>query len=586
MPTGPEAPAEHVILDENIKAENHDYYYVGYFKVSPDHKLVAYTEDARGNGAFTLYVIDAENGTTIEKPLVGELSYSLEWVGNDALVYITRDDTSRADKVWMHKLFSDQSTDLCIYHEDDDMFSLDIYISESKKYIFVKSESPNTNSIFYLDILKPEAGLKTLARRLYGINSKASQRGHHFFLTRTSEKSYYSELVACPVENISDVTVLLPHKKSVTIRDVQLFNDHIVVREQEGGLTKLTVYDLPAASEALELLRDGREISFIDPIYSVKFEESEFTSNVLRFSYSSMRTPTSVYDYDMDLHISILKKIDRVLGGFNASNYMTERKWAVASDGTRVPISILYKGNLAKLDGSNPLLLDGYGSFGFSYDPAFVGSRLSLVDRGFIYAIAHVRGGGEMGVEWHESGNLLKKNNSFTDFITCVEYLVKIRYCSKEKVSIIGSDEGGMLVGAVLNMRPDLIKAVVAQFPFVDVLTTMLDPSIPGTASSWEEWGNPRKQEYYFYMKSYSPIDNIKSQNYPNILVTGSYDTPDLLYHGPAKYVAKLREMKTDDNVLLFRCEVDIKSYEEQKEDAFAYAFLLKALDMIQPASS
>lgn len=591
MPTGPDAPEEHVILDENIKARDFEYYSIGTFKVSPNNKLAAYAEDTKGNEIYTIYIIDVESGSPVGKPIEGALTSNLEWAGDDALVYVTMDAILRPDKVWLHKLTTDQSSDRCLYHEQDEMFSLYLYASESKQYLFVASESKNTRFIFYLDISKQEAGLLTLTPRVYGIDTSASHRGNHFYIKRRSEEFYNSELVACPVDNVSETIVLLPHRESVKIQDFQLFIDHIVVCEREGGLPKLTAYGLPANGEAIGHLQGGKEISFIDPIYSADLDESEFSSRVLRFSYSSMKTPPSVYDYDMDTGVSVLKKIEAVLGGFDASNYVTERKWAVAFDGTQVPISILYRKNLVKLDGSDPLLLYGYGSYEVCIDPSFKASRLSLVDRGFIFAIAHIRGGGEMGRKWYENGKLLKKKNTFTDFISCAEYLIENKYGSKEKLCINGRSAGGLLIGAVLNMRPDLFKAAVAGVPFVDVLTTMLDPSIPLTTSEWEEWGDPRVEEYYYYMKSYSPVDNVKPQSYPNILVTAGLNDPRVLYSEPAKFVAKLREMKTDTNTLLFKCELGAghfsKSgrFEKLKEDAFTYAFILKTLDMIPHSS-
>ncbi|XP_008802769.1 protease 2 [Phoenix dactylifera] len=591
MPTGPEASEEHVILDENIKAQGHDYYSIGAFKVSPNNKLVAYAEDTKGDEIYTVYVIDAENGTPVGTTLK-EVTSDIEWAGDDTLIYITMDEILRPDKVWLHKLGSDQSSDHCLYHEKDDKFSLDLQISESKQYLFVGSESKNTRSIFYLDVSKKESGLMTLTPRVYGVDISASHRGNHFFIKRRSEEFYNSELLACPLDNVSETKVLLPHRESVKIQDFQLFNDHIAVYERENGLPKVTVYGLPTTGESILQLQGGRTIDFVDPVYSVDSEESEFSSKILRFSYSSMRTPPSVYDYDMNTGTSVLKKIEKVLGGFDASNYVTERKWAVASDGPRVPISIVYRKDLVKLDGSDPLLLYGYGSYEACIDPSFKASRLSLVDRGFIFAIAHIRGGGEMGRQWYENGKLLKKKNTFTDFITCAEYLIENKYCSKEKICINGRSAGGLLMGAVVNMRPDLFRVAVAGVPFVDVLTTMLDPSIPLTTSEWEEWGDPRKEEFYFYMKSYSPVDNIKAQNYPNILVTAGLNDPRVMYSEPAKFVAKLREMKTDDNMLLFKCELGAghfsKSgrFEKLQEDAFTYAFILKALGMVAPTSS
>eukprot|EP00268_Persea_americana_P062151 TRINITY_DN7943_c0_g1_i1.p1 TRINITY_DN7943_c0_g1~~TRINITY_DN7943_c0_g1_i1.p1 ORF type:complete len:754 (+),score=151.46 TRINITY_DN7943_c0_g1_i1:206-2467(+) len=591
MPTGPDAPEEHVILDENIKAQEYQYYSIGAFKVSPNNKLVAYAEDTKGDEIYTVYVIDADTRTPVGKPLQNVTSY-LAWAGDSSLVYITMDEILRPDKVWLHNLQSDQSSDRCLYHEKDDMFSLDLQASESKRYLFVGSESKNTRFIFYLDVSKQEDGLVALTPRLSGIDTSVSHRGDHFFIKKRSDEFYNSELLVCPINNPTATTVLLPHRESVKILDIQLFKDNLVVYERENGLPKITIYGLPPIGKAIESIQGGRAVDFIDPIYAVDQEESEFSSNILRFSYSSLRTPSSVYDYDMDTGESVLKKIEAVLGGFDASTYVTERKWAVTSDGTRVPISIVYRKNLVKLDGSDPMLLYGYGSYEVSIDPSFRASRLSLIDRGFIFAIAHVRGGGEMGRKWYENGKLLKKRNTFTDFISCAEYLVENKYCSKEKLCIEGRSAGGLLMGAALNMRPDLFKAGVAGVPFVDVVTTMLDPTIPLTTSEWEEWGDPRKEEFYFYMKSYSPVDNVKPQNYPNILVTAGLNDPRVLYSEPAKFVAKLREMKTDENILLFKCELGAghfsKSgrFEKLQEDAFTYAFLLKVLDMVPSAGS
>lgn len=586
MPTGPDSPQEHVILDENIKAQEHAYYSIGAFKVSPNNKLVAYAEDTKGDEIYTVYIIDAGTRACVEKPLLAVTSF-LEWVGNEALLYVTKDDIFRPDKVWLHKLETDQLTDYSLYHEEDDTFSVDLQASESKKFLFVGSQSKNTRFSFYLDVSKPTDGLKVLTPRLDGIYTSVSHRGNHFFISKSSSEFFNSELLACPTDDITATKVLLPHRESVKIQDVQLFSDHLVVYERENGLPKVTFYRLPSAGVPLKSLQGGQFVDFIDPIYSVLPSESQFSSSILRFSYSSMRTPPSVYDYDMNTGSSVLKKTETVLGGFNPSNYVTKRKWANAPDGTQIPISIVYQKNHVRFDGSAPLLLYGYGSYEACRDPSFNASRLSLLDRGFIYAIAHVRGGGEMGRQWYENGKLLNKRNTFTDFIACAEYLIEKKYCSKEKLCINGRSAGGLLIGAVINMRPDLFKAVVIGVPFVDVVTTMLDPTIPLTTVEWEEWGDPRKEEFYFYMKSYSPVDNVKSQNYPDILVTAGLNDPRVLYFEPAKFVAKLRDMKTDGNVLLLKCELGAghfsKSGRFQKieEDAYTYAFIMKALNLI-----
>ncbi|EEF49642.1 protease 2 [Ricinus communis] len=590
MPTGPNAPPEHVLLDENVNAHGLEFYKIGAFKVSPNHKLVAYAQDTKGDEIYTVHVIDADTKSPVAQPLTAVTS-SLAWAGNDFLVYTTMDDIHRADKVWLHKLGTDQSSDSCLYHEKDEKFSLSIQPSESEQYLFVVSDSKLTSFVLYMDVSKPQDGAKVLMPRVDGTDTSVSHRGNHFFIRRRTDDLFNSELVACPVDNISATTVLIPHRESVKIWDAQVFADHLVVYERENGLPKIMAYHFPPVDEPLLSLKGGHPVEFIDPIYTVDSEESEFSSSILRFSYSSLRTPHSVYEYDMNTGISVLKKIDTVLG-FDSSNYVTERKWARASDGTQIPLSVVYRKNRVKLDGSDPLLLYGYGSYEMSIDPTFRASRLSLLDRGFIFAIAHVRGGGEMGRQWYENGKFLKKKNTFTDFITCAEYLIEQNYCSKEKFCIEGRSAGGLLIGSVLNMRPDLFKAAVAGVPFVDVLTTMLDPSIPLTTEEWEEWGDPREEEFYFYMKSYSPVDNVKPQNYPHILVTAGLHDSRVMYSEPAKFVAKLRDVKTDDNLLLFKCELGAghfsKSgrFERLQEDAFRYTFLLKVLNMIPDLGS
>ncbi|KAH7571212.1 hypothetical protein JRO89_XS05G0267800 [Xanthoceras sorbifolium] len=561
--TGLDAPPEHVIWMRMLRPEIILFTalvlsrFGDFSALVLDLLLVAYAEDTKGDEIYTVYVIDAETGAPVDKYFI-RLPYELSFcIDPDILSLVLTVLKQHMFLVWLHKLGADQSSDTCLYHEKDDMFSLDLEASESKKFC---------------------------------VDTSVSHRGNHFFVRRRTDEFFNSELLACPVDNTTETTVLIPHRESVKIQDVQLFMDHLVVYERENGLPKITTYRLPAVGEPLKSLQSGQSVDFIDPVYSADPSEAQFSSSILRFHYSSMRTPPSVYDYDMNTGISVLKKSETVLGGFDTSNYVTERKWATASDGTQIPISIVYQKNLVKLDGSDPLLLYGYGSYEICIDPSFKASRLSLLDRGFIYAVAHIRGGGEMGRQWYENGKLLQKKNTFTDFIASAEYLIENKYCSKEKLCIDGRSAGGLLIGAVLNMRPDLFKAAIAGVPFVDVVTTMLDPTIPLTTSEWEEWGDPRKEEFYIYMKSYSPVDNVKAQYYPNILVTAGLNDPRVMYSEPAKFVAKLRDLKIDDNILLFKCELGAghfsKSgrFEKLQEDAFIYTFILKALNMI-PAS-
>ncbi|KAL6603398.1 hypothetical protein ACP70R_043759 [Stipagrostis hirtigluma subsp. patula] len=633
MPTGPDAPAEHIILDENVKAEGHGYYRIGAFKVSPNNKLVAYAEDTKGNEIYTGYVIDAESVEDVGQPLKG-IASDIEWADDDQLIYISKvspnnklyvgqpvrdiglpdvdesyfpldvvltpDNTLRAHKAWLRTLAPRQSRDTPLYHEEDPRFSLHLKDSESGRYIFVESRSKNTSFVFFLDKLSPAKRLLQLTPRVYGTGTTASHRGNHFFINRRSVNSYNSELVACPLDNVDETTILLPHRESVKIQDFKLFINHIVVDERENGLPKVTVYPLPPIGQPIGKLQEGRTIDFIcpeekkfviDPTYAVDLDDNQqFHSSIIRFHYSSMRTPPSDFDYDMNSEVSVLKMIANVLDGFDASNYVTERKWAVAADGTQIPMSILYRKDLVKLDGSDPMLLYGYGAYEACYDPRFCAPIFSVVDRGFIYVIAHIRGGGEMGRKWYEDGKLLKKKNTFTDFIACAEHLIENKYCSKEKLCIDGRSAGGLLMGAVLNMRPDLFKAAVARVPFVDVITTMLDATLPLTTMEWEEWGDPREEEYYYYMKSYSPVDNVTAQEYPNILVTAGLLDNAVRYFEPAKFVAKLRELKTNDNLLLLKCDFNaghvLERSEKLKEDAFIYTFILKALGMTSEVAS
>lgn len=579
------AEEEQVLLDENIKAENYDFYSVGAVKVSPNHKLFSYSEDTKGDEVYTVYIVNIDTNEYVGKPLTG-VTTDLEWIDNETLAYITQDDLHRPFKVWRHKLDAEQSEDILLYHEMDEEFYLDLYAAESKEYLFVCSGSKTTQFVLYLSVDDTLQELKLLTPRITGTDTLVSHRGGHFFIQRRSEDLYNSELLVCPVESVSTTTVLLPHRPSIKLQTIQVFQDHLVVFERQDGLLNAVVYALPPIGDDLKTLPEGHRIEFSEPAYTVVCMQGNFFSPILRHGYSSLRTPLSVYDYDMNTGISVVKKVEPVLGGFLVDNYETAREWAAAPDGTRIPISIVYRKDLVKLDGTDPLFLYGYGSYEVSIDPEFSSKRLALIDRGFVYAIAHIRGGGEMGRKWYEDGKLIKKKNTFNDFIACAEHLLSHKFGAKDKLCINGRSAGGLLIGAVLNMRPDLFRVAVAGVPFVDVVTTMLDSSIPLTTAEWEEWGDPRKEEFYYYMKSYSPIDNVDAKQYPNILVTAGLNDPRVAYWEPAKFVAKLREKKIDDNLLLFKCELGAghfsKSgrFDKLEEDAFTYAFILKCLDI------
>ncbi|XP_030951878.1 uncharacterized protein LOC115975293 isoform X1 [Quercus lobata] len=551
------------------------------------YKPEADANDFEGNEIFTISIFDRTEHTV--ETLEG-VTDSFEWVNEEALVYIALEKkTLRPYKAYLHILGTEQASDTPLYEEEDDKFSLNVRASESKKFLFVTSVSKTTSFNFYLDVSKHDVSkheyrLEVLTPREDGIDTYVSHRGNHFFIVRRTDEYFNSEVVACLLDKTAE-TIVLPHRERIKIQDIELFKDHLVVYERVNGLPIVTIYGLPNVEEPVMRLQHCVHVQFDDPTYFVERLGSEFNSSFLQLRYSTLKTPPLEYEVDMKTGNKV-KKNEKVLENFDASNYVIERKWANAQDGTEIPISIVYHQDLVKLDGSAPLLLTGYGSYETCTEPHFEESRLSLLDRGFIYAIAHIRGGGEMGRKWYENGKLLKKENTFTDFIHCAEYLTENKYCSKEKLSIIGGSAGGLLIGVVLNMRPDLFKVAVAEVPFVDVLTTMLDPTIPMTTLEWEEWGDPREEGFYKYMKSYSPVDNVKATNYPNILVTTGFNDTRVLCSEPTKFVAKLRDRKTDDNLLLFKCDFHAGHLPKSRDaklqgDAFKYAFIMKSLNMI-----
>jgi len=592
METRNGAPEEEILLDENLEAKEHEFYHIGDLKVSPNHKLFAVAEDFTGDEVYTIRVVDIPSGQPVGKLITGSTE-QIEWAADsETLFYITQDQVHRPFKAWRHRLDTDQSEDACIYHEEDEEFYLDLQKSESEQYIFVVSGTKVTQFVLYLSAINPAGEMKLLSPKIEGEDYSATHRGAHFFFTRRSDDIFNSELLVAPVDNPSALSVLLSHRPSVKLEDVQVQKDHLIVHVREDGLQAITIYNLPPVDEPINSLSSGQKLEFPEPSYSLEHEDVQFDSHIFGYGYSSLKTPPSVYHHDMNTGKTVLKKVKPVLGDFDMMKYEVVRPWATASDGTRIPISIIYRKDLVKLDGSDPLLLSGYGSYEVPNDPYFASYRLSLIDRGIVFAVAHIRGGGEMGRKWYEHGKLLQKKNTFTDFITCAEYLLEEKYGAKDKIAISGRSAGGLLIGAVLTMRPDLFTSAIAEVAFVDVLTTMLDSSIPLTTAEWDEWGNPNKEEFYYYMKSYSPMDNVQEREYPNVLVTGGLHDPRVAYWEPAKFVAKLREMKTDDNLLLLKCDMGAghfsKSgrFDKLKEIAFVYAFVLKTLGLLLKSPS
>ncbi|KAF5841230.1 hypothetical protein DUNSADRAFT_13875 [Dunaliella salina] len=519
-------------------------------------------------------------------------------------------------KVFRHKIGRPASEDVVVYEETDESFYVGVHKSRSEEIIFISSGSAVTSESRYIHAARPDDEFKVMLPRQQDVEYSVSHRSGHFFITLRNQERPNSELRIAPVENPTQQLVLLPHSREVKIEAVSVSKNFLAVFERREGLQHVRVYSLPAdgspPKEALDP-NEATDVAFAEPTYSLGGGgQGDFDSPVLRLSYTSLTTPASIIDYHMGTCKRAIKKVQPVLGGFKSSDYKTERLWATAPDGEKVPISLVYRKGLAKLDGNDPLLLNGYGSYEISNDPYFSSNRLSLLDRGWVFAMAHIRGGGEMGRYWYEDGKYLKKKNTFTDFIAAAEHLVSKKYTNPKRMAIEGRSAGGLLMGGVLNLRPDLFAAAIMGVPFVDVLTTILDETIPLTIIEWEEWGNPKNKEYYDYIKSYSPVDNIRSDvPYPHILATGGLHDPRVGYWEPAKFVAKLRQGQTEraeaearasggakksssDEVLvggqrMLLLKMDMGAghfsvtgrFERLKEVAFEYAFLLKTQNML-----
>jgi oligopeptidase B len=566
---------EEVILNGNALAEGHEFFSIGGWAVSSGQDLLAYAVDTQGRRIYTIYFKDLRTGELFSD-VIPNITENLAWANdNETLFYAKQDPTTlRAYLIYRHVLGADIKNDELVFEEKDETFSAYVFKTKSKKYLIIVSSHTLSQEYRYLDASDPLGEFKTFLPR-------AREHEYHIdhyedrFLIRTNDQAKNFRLMSTPItrtgrENWQEI---ISHREDVFLGDFEIFRDHLVLEERARGLTQIRLIPWSGG--------EGYYLAFAEPAYRANLGTNlEFDTTTVRFEYTSMKTPLSVYDYDMLTRRQILLKQEEVLGGFESDNYVTERLYAPAPDGTKIPLSIVYREGTEK-DGQNPLLLYGYGSYGFSIDPAFASPRLSLIDRGFVYAIAHVRGGQELGRQWYEDGKLLKKKNTFTDFIACGEYLIRERFTNAEKLFAMGRSAGGLLMGAITNMRPDLFKGIVAEVPFVDVITTMLDPSVPLTTGEYDEWGDPNKKEYYDYMLSYSPYDNVESKNYPNMLVTGGLHDSQVQYWEPAKWVAKLREMKTDNNRLILKTNMDSGHggasgrFKRHHETAFAYAFLL-----------
>ena len=569
--------AEEILLDENEQAGGHKYFRVGVFQVSPDQNMLAWSEDTTGGEKYTVYFKNLKNGEILEDQ-IPDTYYSLAWANdNKTVFYNILDEAMRPYKLFRHILGTEAKDDALVYHEKDEKFFLEIKRSKSGRYLFMDLRSQITSEIRYLNAGTPQGIFKIITPRKNKVEYFAADQGKYFYI-QTNDGAINFKLIRTPVNHTAKKywQEIIPGREDITISSFELFKNYLVVFEREKGLDKIRVKENGRT--------DFSALTFDEADYSVwPVDNRDYNLPVLRFGYSSLKTPRTVFDYDLKTKQRTLKKQQIVLGGYDPQQYVTERLFATATDGAKIPISLIYKKGLKK-DGGNPLYLYGYGSYGINIEPYFSVSRVSLLDRGFVYAIAHIRGSSTMGRMWYENGKLLHKKNTFTDFITCAEYLVNAKYTNPEKLSIAGGSAGGLLMGAVLNMRPDLFKAAAAHVPFVDVINTMLDPTLPLTVIEYEEWGNPHIEKYYRYMKSYSPYDNVQAKAYPNILITAGLNDPRVQYWEPAKWTAKLRALKTDKNLLLLKTNMGAGHggasgrYSRLKEIAFEYAFILDRL--------
>jgi oligopeptidase B len=582
-----EDAAEEILLDENRLAEGQSYCAVGPYQPSPDHSLLAYGVDTTGALIFDLYVKDLATGAILSGP-IPRGAYSIAWAADSrTLFYTVFDDAHRPYKLYRHRVGQDPERDVLVCHEPDDAYNLWVRTTRSRAYVLLTSASHSTSEVRYLHAGEPEGEFRVMEPRRPWVEYYAEHAGGQF-LIHTNEDAENFRLMAAPVRSPGRGSwrEIIPHRGDTLIENVHAFGDHVAVLERQGGLQCIRL-------SAPDGLSNVRYVPFPEPVYTVALESRnqelnpEYDTNLLRFEYSSLVTPNSTVDYDMDTGAWTVVKRQVIPSGYDPSQYNSERLFAVTPDSSQAPISLVYRKGLQK-DGSAPLLLYGYGSYGYSTEPGFDIRRLSLLDRGFIYAIAHVRGGSELGRAWYEQGRLLHKRNTFTDFIACAEHLVSEGYTSPERLAMMGGSAGGLLVSAVANMRPDLFKAVIAMVPFTNIVTAMLMPELPLTVPEWEQWGNPADEAAFDYMLSYSPYDNVARQAYPHIYVKAGLNDLQVPYWDPAKWVAKLRCMKTDANRLAL---VTIMSaghsgpsgrYNSLREMAQAFAFLI---DTVTPLS-
>lgn len=566
---------EEIMINGPEMAKGYSYFGIGSQSVSPDNKLMAYGIDTVSRRRYTIYFKNLESGETLNDKLSNTTGRAIWANDHKTIFYTTKDpETLRENKIYKHLLGTDQSKDVLVFEEKDETFRCGVFKSKSKAYLMIGSFQTLSTEFQFLDANTPTGEWKIIQPREKGLEYHPDHFGDNFYI-RTNLNAKNFRLAKTPVKATSkeNWTDVIPHRERVFLEDFDLFKDYLVIGERLNGLRTIRI-----------MKWDGGEyyIKFNDPAYfAYTTSNLDFDTDVLRYNYSSLTTPNSTYEYNMNTKEQVLLKQEEILDtGFSPDNYTSERLYATAKDGTKIPISLVYKKGVKK-SSETPLLLYSYGSYGYSTEPTFDSARLSLLNRGFVYAIAHIRGGQEMGRDWYENGKLLKKKNTFTDFIDAGEFLVNEGFTSSKHLYALGGSAGGLLMGAIVNMKPTLWNGVIAAVPFVDVVSTMLDETIPLTTFEFDEWGNPKDKEYYDYMISYSPYDNVEAKAYPNMLITTGYWDSQVQYWEPAKWIAKLRAMKTDNNLLIMDCNMETGHggasgrFEKYKRTALSYAFLL-----------
>ncbi|MBN9311647.1 MAG: oligopeptidase B [Chryseobacterium sp. 39-10] len=569
---------EEILIDVNVLAEGQKFFEVGSVAVSPDNQLMSFSTDNFGRRIYTLQFKNLKTGKILQDQIANTTGKAVWANDNEHVFYIRKDKSLRAFQVYMHQLGTDSSQDVMVYHEEDDTFDVNLFKSKSLEYIFISSSSTISDEQRFIPADNVLASWKIVQPRTKDLEYSVEHFGDEFYIITNADGATNFKIVKTKLNepSIKNWVDVIPHRKDVLLEGFEIFQNYLVLEERKEGLLQIRIIDNQQHTE--------HYLPFSDPTYTAYIGLNlEFDTQKLRYGYTSLTMPNSTLEYDMKEKTTKLLKQQEVLGGnFHTENYISERIWAPSRDGqSRIPISLVYHKDTVK-SAETPLLLYGYGSYGHTVDASFSNVRLSILDRGFIYAIAHIRGGEYLGREWYEDGKMLHKKNTFYDFLDAGRFLTEQKYTSPKHLYAMGGSAGGLLMGVIVNEEPTLFNGIVAQVPFVDVVTTMLDETIPLTTGEFDEWGNPKNKKYYNYMKSYSPYDNVAPQDYPNMLITTGFNDSQVQYWEPAKWTAKLRELKTDGNILLFKTDMSSGHggasgrFESLKEDALEYAFLFK----------